>query len=89
MNLDSIVILYRDRNLGLWGISYPMRRDIGQEPRHLDAAGNTKGWIWLGSPGWFGSMNAAEMEATRAFLAKCGDLVPGNPFEWSRIKEDP
>lgn len=57
--LASIKILYRDRNLSLWGIPYLLRP--GQSPRHLQepdgrtmfereerGAKNTHDWIWLG-----------------------------------------
>lgn len=84
-DLNSIVVLYRDDNLGLWGIPYEMRRDVGQEPRHLARAGNTKGWIYLGHPGWWGSIPRDDQARIKAFL-KDVDL-PGHPHEWGYVAE--
>lgn len=87
MNLDTIRVLYRDENLQLWGIPYEMRREIGQSPRHLAKAGNTKGWVWLGSPGWWGSLSGSDQEAVKAFLDKHRDAVPGNWYEFSTLSD--
>ncbi len=86
MNLSDIVVLYLDRNFQLWGIPYSMRPHCGQTPRHLQDAGNTKGWIWLGGSGWFGSMSATDQEQVREFLATQGSNVPGSPYEWAIVE---
>lgn len=107
MDLSKIVVLYRDRNLQLWGIPYRMREEIGQTPRHLQEPGgrsgplpagwygsqsreeqsahNTRDWVWLGSPGWFGSMSAADMEQVKAYLQAHKADVPRGFFEWSYV----
>ena len=85
--LASVRVLYRDRNLQLWGIPYEMRP--GQAPRHLQDAGNTTGWIWLGSPGWYGHMSKDEQEIVRDYLAR-SEIRPAIPlwwFEWSDLTE--
>lgn len=86
-NLQTVRVLYRDANCQLWGIPYLMRRDVGQQPRDLQRAGRTEGWIWLGSPGWWGHMTHAEQVETETFLARVKDQIPGNPFEWDELPE--
>ena len=82
-DLSTIRVLFRAPDtLALYGLPYEMRRDIGQAPRHLWKAGQTKGWIWLGSPGWFGSMTAGRRREVEAFLSRHKDDIPGNPYEW-------
>jgi len=84
--LSTIKILFRTPDdLSLYGIPYKMRPDIGQEPRHLWKAGQTKGWIWLGTPGWYGSMSNDDVAAVKAFLAKHKGDVPGGPYEWTEL----
>jgi hypothetical protein len=87
--LDSIRILFcAPDTCAIYGIPYDMRRDVGQEPRHLWQAGNTKGWIYLGGAGWFGNMSRASVGRVKAFLAaqEAADNVPGYPYEWCRIQ---
>lgn len=98
-DLYGIKILFRAPDtLALWGIPYEMRP--GQQPGDLwRAAHDTdlmsrarpgydprKGWIWLGSPGWYGHMSDKEIALVDDFLRPLGDLVPQNPYEWSEIK---
>ena len=86
-DLDTIVVLFmRPDTLTLYGIPYPMNREVGQEPRHLWNAGNTKGWIYLGEPGWFGSMTPERIEEVKAFRAKYADQLPQNPYEWCYLE---
>lgn len=76
--------LYLDNNLQLWLIPYPMRRDVGQAPRHLVSAGNTHGWVWLGSPGWYGSLSPELIvECKRMHADEARDLQWHN--EWEEI----
>lgn len=84
-DLSRIRVLFLDPNLGLWGIPYGMRRDVGQAPRDLYRAGNTKGWIYLGHPGWYGSMSNERVKEVKEFLApiKKRGLLPGNAYEWT------
>lgn len=87
--LDSILILFcAPDTCAIYGIPYEMRRDVGQEPRHLWKAGNTKGWIYLGGAGWYGAMTRESVDRVKAWLAeeeKFGN-VPGYPYEWCRIR---
>jgi hypothetical protein len=84
--LETIRVLYRDLNLSLWGLPYNLRP--GQAPRNLQDAGNTAGWIWLGSPGWFGGMTIAEMDEVREYLARHAVYVPGNAYEHSTLESE-
>lgn len=86
-DLARIRVLWRrhDGGMALYGIPYPMRP--GQNPRHLWDAGNTKDWIWLGQPGWWGSMPKSEITATVTFLAELPAAVPVSPGEWCDLKE--
>lgn len=47
-----------------------------------------EGWIWLGSPGWWGTMAREEREEIERFLAEVkdsGGIIPDGPFEWSPV----
>jgi hypothetical protein len=63
----------------LYGIPYEMRREVGQEPRHLIQAGRTEGWVYL---------NESDPKV-KAFLdeqrAKANGL-PGYPYEWQEVE---
>lgn len=100
MNLGVVKVLYRDRDLALWGIPYLMRP--GQSPRDLKDAhddwrplppGHYGGmkrpdlsdWIWLGSSGWFGSMTREQIQEVKTFLDENKELLPMNPYEWSEL----
>jgi hypothetical protein len=89
--LDEIEVLYRDNNgsMSLWGIPYRMNAAVGQNPGHLrsrmdDPLGP---WVWLGSPGWWGSMTPECMRETKAWLAELGDMVPTSPGEYTNVHE--
>ena len=83
MDLESICILYREPDtLSLWGIPYDMRP--GQQPADI---ADRAGWVWLGSPGWYGSMSPGEIEVVRAFRDRWLSAIPGGPNEWSRLVE--
>jgi hypothetical protein len=84
--LAKVRVLYREPDsMSLWGIPYAMR--TGQEPRHLREAGNTKGWLWLGCPGWYGNMAKAEQALVQDYVAqaRAGGLVPEWPNEYSEV----
>lgn len=82
LHLETVVVLYRDGNLQLWGVPYRMRESCGQAPRHLQQAGNTRGWIWLGAPGWYGAMIPLERGELDTFLVEHQLLFPSNPYEY-------
>lgn len=82
--LDTIRILYcAPDTLSLWGIPYQMRE--GQAPR--DIYERFRGdWIWLGTPGWFGTMTEREIVIVKASLNVVKDNIPQNPHEWTLIR---
>jgi hypothetical protein len=104
-DLSTIRVLWRQPDtLALWGIPYEMRP--GQSPRDLWRARdayvaprpghygskrvNLDDWIWLGQPGWFGSMSTERVTEVKAFIARHRADVPGNPYEWTTLpKENP
>lgn len=83
-NLARIRVLFRDADtLSLWGLPYEMR--LGQAPR--DVHRNHRGeWIWLGQPGWFGSMTPEERRAVEEFLAAHDDKIPRGAYEWCTLR---
>jgi len=98
--LSSILVLYRDGNLQLWGIPYKMRP--GQSPRdlqrayeewtqprygHYGAPRIKLDWIWLGSPGWWGSMTPERRAEVEAFLAEHRDEIPMGFYEFSELED--
>lgn len=86
----DIVILYRQPDLmALWGIPHGMRREVGQSPRDLWERRGELGWKWLGSPGWWGSLNQAEIEAIKRFLKpiQAAGMVPEGPGEWTDLRD--
>ena len=84
MDLDSVQILFRQNDtMSLWGLPHGLRP--GQSPRDLQEVNNTKGWIWLGTPGWWGSISRSDIEKIRKFLEGVGDMVPFHPGEWSTV----
>lgn len=85
IDLNSIKTIYRDANLALWGIPYKMRSEVGQQPRDLDRARNTKGWVYLGSPGWWGTISREDQAAIKEWFA--GIDVPGSWYEWGYVED--
>jgi hypothetical protein len=85
-NLASIRVLTYFQGAFV-GIPYPMRD--GQQPRDIDAkwrdSESAGAWIWLGSPGWYGSMNAAEKEMAIAFVKRHGSDVQWHEWCWVDI----
>jgi hypothetical protein len=78
--LRSIKTLYRkEHTLELWGI--PQILAPGQHPRDL----NRKHWVYLGSPGWWGSLSLAKRETIEEFLGQHKGRVPMNPEEFSEL----
>ena len=53
----------------------------------LPDPGPGKDWIWLGCPGWWGTMDAEKQAAVTAFLAQHKDAIPGGPNEFCNLKE--
>ena len=90
--------------LALYGIPYDMREGQSpgdlwrgrRQPIVYDqtygrteaAPGPREDWIWLGTPGWWGTMPKQEQKAVEAFLAEHKDSIPGGPYEWDRIEGD-
>ena len=104
VELSKIRVLYRDGNgsMGLWGIPYDMRP--GQSPRDLRRAHESyspprpgsygakqvdlSDWVWLGSPGWYGSMTADEIAEVKRYLTWFRDAVPNGPNEFSELPSE-
>ena len=100
-DLDKIKVLFRDKNLQLWGIPYRMRPNTNQQPADIKRAHDEyvwpipgsygpkqvsiSDWVWLGSPGWWGDMSKERQAQVKEFLAAHQDLVPQNWNEWSEI----
>lgn len=84
-DLASIRVLWRQPDtMALYGIPYGMRTDVGQSPHHIREEFR-KGWIWLGSPGWFGSLTPSERAETEEFLTAHAAEIPEGPCEWCPI----
>jgi len=102
--LAAIKVLWRrPGTLCLYGIPYLMRE--GQSPYDLWRAHeewkapppghygskriDLSDWIWLGSPGWWGSYSKADHTAIKAWLdlPHVKPCIPGNPCEWSPLDE--
>lgn len=104
MTLSKIKVLWRQPDtLTLWGLPYDLRE--GQSPKDLweskfsvacleewgpRAPGPHPGWAYLGSPGWFGGMDAARIEEVKQFLAALAetDDIPQGPCEFQRLTRD-
>lgn len=101
--LSTIKVLWRaPDHLALYGIPYELRP--GQSPRDLWRAyheweapkpghyGSKRisldDWVYLGNPGWFGTMTRPEIQLVEEFLAAHKQEVPGNPYEWSRLNSE-
>jgi hypothetical protein len=98
--LASIRVLFRrDDSLCLYGIPYDMRPgqspgDIWRASKGYAAASivlraprvdHTSEWIWLGSPGWWGSMSPESRARVEAWLAAHDGVIPEGPFEWCAL----
>lgn len=84
--LSTVKVLFRrDHSLCLYGVPYTMRRDVGQQPGDLWRAGRTEGWIWLGSPGWWGNMQYPEIKLVQEYLAQHSEEIPQFPNEWCEV----
>jgi hypothetical protein len=102
--LAAIKVLWRrPGTLCLYGLPYLMRE--GQSPYDLWRAHeewkapppghygskriDLSDWIWLGSPGWWGSYSKADHAAIKAWLdlPHVKPCIPGNPCEWSPLDE--
>lgn len=58
----------------------------GKAPPEKSSGQVPSDWIWLGSPGWWGSMTPEEIAATEAFLASLpAGLIPEWPNEFVSI----
>ena len=88
-DLAKVKTLYRHADtLALYAIPYDMRP--GQSPRDLwysTAFGRQPGqwpeWLYLGSPGWWGHLDADSQRTITAWLSALGNRVPEGPYEWT------
>lgn len=53
----------------------------------LPTPGPRDGWIWLGTPGWWGHLTGGQRWVIEAFLEPLREqgLVPLGPCEWTKI----
>jgi hypothetical protein len=96
IDLSPIRVLWRQPDtLALWGVPYDMRP--GQQPGDLWRARQAyrpprygvlasprislSDWVYLGSPGWWGSMPREDQASVKEWLT--GRDAPGGPGEWS------
>ncbi len=99
-DLERVVVLYRQSDtMSLWGIPYAMRpgqssRDLARSdarepvrPGHYGTPPSNymAAWIWLGSPGWYGTMDPECIAKVKAFCEKHKDSIPQSPEEWSTL----
>jgi hypothetical protein len=103
-SLAGIKTLFmQPETLGLWGIPYEMRP--GQSPGDIWRAqrdyvpprtgwyGSKQvgldDWIWLGCPGWYGTMPRVEQVLAIDFSARCWSVhaLPQGPNEWTDLRE--
>lgn len=99
--LAPIQVLFRQSDtMCLWGILYRMRDEVGQSPADLvraewppcgilsrkPAGIIPTDWIWLGSCGWWGTLNKGEQIVIQNFLARHKDSIPTGPNEWSYLE---
>jgi len=102
MHLAGIRVLWRQSDtMALYGIPYDMRP--GQQPADLTrgsptlppgtygakprAPGPRDDWLYLGSPGWWGSLSRGDQSAIVAWLATLEPgIVPTGPNEWSPVR---
>lgn len=104
MHLAGIRVLWRQSDtMALYGIPYDMRP--GQQPADLTrgsptlppgtygakprAPGPRDDWLYLGSPGWWGSLSRGDQSAIVAWLATLEPgIVPTGPNEWSPVRPE-
>jgi hypothetical protein len=59
----------------------------GHYGHFLATPGPREGWIWLGSPGWWGHLTPAQQAAIATYLEplQARDLIPVGPNEWIEL----
>lgn len=52
--------------------------------RTISSPGPRADWVWLGQPGWYGTLSPEMIEATKLFLESLRGLaqIPEDPAEW-------
>ena len=78
----------RDLYLAEWPTKRPWTEHYGRgQPEKLSRQ-VPSGWIWLGTPGWWGSLSSEDQAAIQAFLAGIPkDMIPSGPGEWVSLGE--
>lgn len=67
-----------------WGLDLDTRSTRYARPTHDPK----RDWIYLGSPGWFGTLKPDEIEAIKAFLAQHTAVIPQGPNEWCYLESN-
>jgi hypothetical protein len=92
IEVSKILVLFREPDtMALYGIPYRMRE--GQQPGDLWRRYGTpraalSDWVWLGSPGWWGSITPADRERIETWLEDIRLLVPQGPYEWTDLTKE-
>lgn len=73
----------------LWNAPRPdtLARAAGRYGAMMHSPGPLEGWVYLGSPGWWGTIAQDDQQQIAAWLAELGDMVPGNPCEWVAVSQ--
>jgi hypothetical protein len=72
----------------LWNsTTYPddSRTARGHYGYRIPAPGPREGWVWLGSPGWWGSIDRDDQARVAVWLVH--HPAPGGPSEWCRLAD--
>lgn len=76
----------------IWNAPRPdlLAQAAGRYGATMHAPGPQPDWVWLGCPGWWGSIDdSRDQRAIVEWLATLGDSVPVNPCEWASVQVSP
>lgn len=76
-NLRRVRVVVYDGNAFL-GVPYEMRE--GQQPldvieRYRHGHNGAPAWVWLGSPGWYGTMSFEQRTMAQTIVERCGRVA--------------
>lgn len=66
------------------------KRAVGWHGATQVSPGPLDGWMYLGSPGWWGNLSEDEQRTVEAFLAplRAAGCVPTHPNEWCEVRRN-